>query len=258
MIYASGTWTLTRRARKNDSIDATQNASTHHTNEKETQKRSGNEKTRPTKKKTLKTWVALEMKSEDGQSSNTHNDQDSDISFENDTDDDIDTTVLEEEEWINYIRRSTDEAMEKMENAKIRFWKKTHKRMTWRLALRIASQPSERWLVKAAEWNSELSSRCKTNRAIGKPRRRWADDINEFLKLAEDETENFFESDNKYNKSWINAAEDRGRWTLLENDHTMQKKDLKVFARHSRNTQRRPARYVIGVRLSGDEVANIT
>ena len=38
--------------------------------------------------------------SEDGQNSNTHNDQDSDISFENDTDEEIDTTVIEEENGL--------------------------------------------------------------------------------------------------------------------------------------------------------------
>ena len=129
--------------------------------------------------------------------------------------------MIEEEEWIDYIKRSTDEAMEKMENAKIRCWNKTHKGMKWRLALRTASLPNERWLVKAAEWNPELSSKYKTNRAIGRPRRRWEDDINDFLKLEENETENFIERDNQYKKSWINAAKDRGRWTLLENDYTM-------------------------------------
>ena len=74
-------------------------------------------------------------------------------------------------------------------NAKIRSWIKTHKRMKWRLALRIASLPSERWIVKAAEWNPELSSRYKTYRAIRRLRRRWEDDINEFLKVEETETE---------------------------------------------------------------------
>ena len=87
--------------------------------------------------------------SEDGQSSNTHNDQDSEISFEDDTHEEVDTTVIEEEEWIEYIKRSTHEAMEKVENTKIRCWNKTHKIMKWRLALRIASVPSERWLVKS-------------------------------------------------------------------------------------------------------------
>ena len=58
--------------------------------------------------------------SEDGQSSNTHKDQNSDVSFENDTEEEIDTTDIEEEDWIEYMKRSTDEAMEKMENAMIR------------------------------------------------------------------------------------------------------------------------------------------
>ena len=49
--------------------------------------------------------------------------------------------------------------------------------MKWKLALRIANSPSERWLKKAAEWSPDLSSRYKTNRAIGRPRKRWEDDI---------------------------------------------------------------------------------
>ena len=31
--------------------------------------------------------------------------------------------------------------------------------MKWKLALRIATSPSERWVKKAAEWNPDLSSR---------------------------------------------------------------------------------------------------
>ena len=46
--------------------------------------------------------------SEDGQSSNTHKDQDSDVSFENDTAEEIDTTEIEKEDWIEYTRRSTN------------------------------------------------------------------------------------------------------------------------------------------------------
>ena len=75
-----------------------------------------------------------------------------------------------------------DEAMEQMENAKIRCWNETHERMKCRLALRMASAPSERWSIKAAEWNPELSSKHKTNISIGRPRKRWEDGINEFLK----------------------------------------------------------------------------
>ena len=90
-------------------------------------------------------------------------------------------------------------------------------KMKWRLALRIATSTKERWLMKAAEWNLELSSKYRTNRA----RKRWEDDINEFLKLVEDKTENLTESSSKINKTWINTAKDRGRWALLEEKYTM-------------------------------------
>ena len=64
----------------------------------------------------------------DGQSTTTHNDVDSEVSFEDDADDEIDTTLIEEEDWIEYIERSTEDAMEKMECAKIRCWNRTHKK----------------------------------------------------------------------------------------------------------------------------------
>ena len=77
--------------------------------------------------------------SEDGQSSVSHNDQDSDVSVESDNDEEIDAAEIEEEDWVDYIKRSTNEAMEKMGNEKIRCWNKTQKKMKWRLALRIAT-----------------------------------------------------------------------------------------------------------------------
>ena len=102
-----------------------------------------------------------------------HKDQDSDVSFESDTEEEIDTTEIDEEDWMEYINRSTNDALEKMGNAKIRCWNKTHKKMKWRLALRMETSPSERWLMKAAEWNPEFSSKYRTNRTFGIPRKRW-------------------------------------------------------------------------------------
>ena len=144
------------------------------------------------------------------------------------------------------MKRSTDEAMEKMANAKIRCWNKTHERMKWRLEMKKASLPSERWLMKDAEWNPEPSSKYRTNRANGRPRRRrWEDDINEFLKLEANETEDSAGSDNNYNKSRIQAARDRGRWTPLENEYTRTAEERsESYAGIRRNTQGRPARYV--------------
>ena len=64
----------------------------------------------------------------DGLSTTTHNDVDSEVSFEDDADEEIDAALIEKEDWIEYIKRSTDEAKEKMESAKIRCWNKTHKK----------------------------------------------------------------------------------------------------------------------------------
>ena len=113
----------------------------------------------------------LMMKGGDGLSTTTHNDVDSKVSFEDDADEEIYTTSIEEEDWIEYMKRSTKDAKEKMESAKIRCWNKTHKKMKWKLALRIATSPSDRWLRKAADRNPELSSRYKKYRSIGRPRK---------------------------------------------------------------------------------------
>ena len=157
----------------------------------------------------------------DGLSTPTHNDVDGEVSFEDDANEEIDTTLIEEEDWIDYMKRSTDEVMEKMESAKIRCWNKTHKKMKWKLALRIATSSRDRWLRKAAEWNPELSTRYRINRAIGRPRKRWEDDINEFLKHEFDDNNNPIESNIQTNKTWISIAKDRESWALLEEAYTM-------------------------------------
>ena len=48
-----------------------------------------------------------EGETEEGHSSNTDCDQDSEVSFVGDTDEDIDTTEIEEENWIEHMKRST-------------------------------------------------------------------------------------------------------------------------------------------------------
>ena len=49
------------------------------------------------------------------------------MSFESDNDEEIDAAEIEEEDWVDYINRSTNDAMEKIEYEKIRCWNKTQK-----------------------------------------------------------------------------------------------------------------------------------
>ena len=152
------------------------------------------------------------------------------MSFESGNDEEIDAAEIEEEDWIEYIKRSTNEAMKKIENEKVRCWNMTQRKIKWRLAMRIALSPSERWLIKGAEWNPELSSKHRNQQSKRKTKKKWEDDINEFLKQVEDVTENLTESSNQINKNWINTAKDRGRWTLLEEiTQRIQKEDMKTI-----------------------------
>ena len=70
---------------------------------------------------------SIDDESGGGLNTTTHNDVDSEVSFEDDADEEIDTTSIEEEDWIDYIKSTTEEPMEKMKSAKIRCWNKTHK-----------------------------------------------------------------------------------------------------------------------------------
>ena len=63
----------------------------------------------------------------DGQSTKSEDDVDSGVTFE-DSEKEIDTIEIEKEDWIDYIKRSTADALDKMEHAKIRCWNRTHKK----------------------------------------------------------------------------------------------------------------------------------
>ena len=41
--------------------------------------------------------------------------------------------------------------------------------------------------MNAAEWNPGLSTKHQTNRTVGRPKERWEDEINDFLKPEETE-----------------------------------------------------------------------
>ena len=123
----------------------------------------------------------------------------------NDTDEEIDTAEIEEEDWIEYMKRSTDEVMERMKTAKIQCWITAHRRIKWILLMRIASLPEERWVAKAA--NPELSMEYKTYKAVKRPRKRWEDEINDFLRS--ERTDDAIHNVERNNNEWLKTAKDQ-------------------------------------------------
>ena len=94
------------------------------------------------------------------------------------------------------------------------------------------------------------------------PQFRTEDDINEILKLVEDETENFLlkaaAKSTNHGSAQQTTAED-GLYSKKNTKMTSEERQENIArTRMGRNNQSRPARYVNGVRLSDEEVANIT
>ena len=147
------------------------------------------------------------------------------------------------------MKRSAATAIERMKAAKIPCWIEAHRRMKWRLAMRIALLPDERWATKAAEWNPGFSTKHQTNRAEGRPKKIWEDVINDLLKPKETE-------DTKGNEIKKQRNLDRERWKA--NTQRQQPKHV-LTSVHSRRYPLqdpvRPARYLNGVIRGGDHRA---
>ena len=61
----------------------------------------------------------IDEETEEGSKQSSNCDQDSDVSFQEDTDEEIDKGEIEEEDWIENIKRNTKEAEEHMMKTKI-------------------------------------------------------------------------------------------------------------------------------------------
>ena len=91
-----------------------------------------------------------------------------------------------------------------MKKMKIPCWIETHRRLKWRMASRIASLPKERWTRNFFEWHPGLDNKINTRRLVGRPKRRWEDDINEFIKPGETKERKKYDLTN--NNSWMIEA----------------------------------------------------
>ena len=200
---------------KNDQDRTTKDASPHRPDEKtiENEKHEGNKgEVYKRIRKGGRKLLSLRDDEETGEGSeqSSNEDQDSDVSFQEDNDEEVDKSE-KEEEWVDFIKRSTKEAEEHRKKMNTPCWIETHRRMKWRMAMRIASPPKELWTSKIFEWHPGLDNKIRTNRSIGRPRQRWEDDINDFLRSEETEDARGNDIKNDWRKIRKNAVALTGR-----------------------------------------------
>ena len=90
--------------------------------------------------------------------------------------------------------------------------------------------------MKAAGWNPELTTKYKTYRAVGRPKKRWGDELNDFLRpeRTEDEMSNV----ERNNNEWIKTAEDQEGWKKMENKFAMAAAPAPGTGHHRRRRKR--------------------
>ena len=118
MTYASSTWTLTLKhekmiktaQRKMLRLIVQTNRKYKPKKVKTNKKKEGTEKGNEEDKEDM-----TDKETEEGSEQNSNKDQDSDVSFQEEADEEIDATE-NEEDWIEYIKRSTKEALKKLRN----------------------------------------------------------------------------------------------------------------------------------------------
>ena len=137
-----------------------------------------NKKDEGTEKEEKAEEATTDKETEEGSEPDSKKDQDSDVSFQEEADEEIDATENEKDS-IEYMKRSTKEDEEHMENHKIKCWIVVHRRQTWRMARRIITMPAKRWNQTVFNWHPGLDSSIKARSQVGKPKRRWEDDLNE-------------------------------------------------------------------------------
>ena len=152
-----------------------------------------------------------DRETEDDLQRDSNKDQDSDVSFQ-EADEEIDATD-KEEEWIDF-KRSTEEAEEHMKKHKLPCWIEVHKRTNWRMARRIITLPQSRWNKRVFQWQPGLDPTLRTKRSVGRPKRRWEDDLNEFTKTEEGHDKAQYEFKNS--NSWMNEIKDYQKWKESE------------------------------------------
>ena len=125
----------------------------------------------------------------DDNNNNDDNDDniDDDISNASDVDSDapepqIPSTQEDDttEPWQDWLRRCTHEAEDHLKKLGAEDWVSMQRRRKWRWAQRVATD-NDKWTWKALLWEPVLDRRFQARRQQGRPRKRWTDDITDYL-----------------------------------------------------------------------------
>ena len=78
------------------------------------------------------------------------------------------------------------------------------------MARRIVTLPAQRWNRRVFNGHPGLDTSIRARRQVGRSKRRWEHDLNEFIKTEEGQGKNKY--DLKNNNRWMDEIEDFKKW----------------------------------------------
>ena len=113
------------------------------------------------------------------------------------------------EPWHEWVQRVTRVALEEMEKAHVEDWATAARRCIWTLAGHMSRRHDGRWSAQMLEWTPQGDGR-----SVGKPLKRWSDDIVRVTEARAPEEVTGQLGPN----AWRVLAEDREAWKSLGED----------------------------------------
>ena len=114
--------------------------------------------------------------------------------------DDDEDNILEP--WPEFLRRTARWTEEQLKKAGQSEWIQTWRRREWKWACRLVIDDVEKWSSIATIWQPLLHSSQPCGRTQSRPRKRWDQDIVDFL--ANEDPDN--------GDSWLLQAKNKVRW----------------------------------------------
>ena len=102
-----------------------------------------------------------------------------------------------DEEWVEYIRRSTHRAEACAEQHGLSNWAHQQAQRKWIFAGKVARDQNNKWSTKLLDWTPWF--RATPKRAVAHPFARWRDSLDKYA-----------------GGDWQIAAKDEALWTLLQ------------------------------------------
>ena len=145
----------------------------------------------------------------------------SDVTSEGDSSPEVEIEAEAElEPWSEWIQRATHEAENRMRQLNIQDWVSLQRSRKWKSSRQIATCTGDSWILDALTWDPYPRWRMAVSRRIGRPTKRWSDDVKQyFYRAVLNASNNPSMNPRLDNVGWLHHARDEAAWAGLEDGY---------------------------------------